>query len=149
MSQIVFLRQLGLAVLVGLTLAGCKRPQEKEAESKSTWPGTNQAALSTSLRLADSLYRPATPVTVYLLKTSKEAQGLTMRLRGQTEKDRDLISLRLFDPSDKLLLREHLDRVGEGDIEAEAVESDETHSPKVKASAQDSRWPAEVGVFRR
>ena len=149
MSQIVFLRQLGLAVLVGLTLAGCKRPQEKEAESKSTWPGTNQAALSTSLRLADSLYRPATPVTVYLLKTSKEAQGLTMRLRGQSEKDRDLISLRLFDPSDKLLLREHLDRGGEGDIEAEAVESDETHSPKVKASAQDSRWSAEVGVFRR
>jgi len=149
MSQTVFLRQLGVAFLVGLTLAGCQRPQEKEAESKSTWPGTNQAALSTSLQLSDYLYRPATPVTVYLLKTSAETQGLTMRLRGQSEKDRDLITLRLFDPSDKLLLREHLDRGGEENVAAEAVESDETHAPKVKASAQDSRWPAEVGVFRR
>jgi hypothetical protein len=147
--QLVFLRKLSLAFLVGWTLAGCQRPQEKEVVNKSTWPGTNQAALSTSTRLADSLYRPATPVTVYLLKTSKEAQELTMRLRGQSEKDRDLISLRLFDPSDRLLLREHLDRGGEGNVASDAVESDETHAPKAKASAQDSRWPAEVGVFRR
>jgi hypothetical protein len=138
-----------MALLVGLMLAGCKRPQEKEVERKSIWPETNQSALSTSLRLADSLYRPATPVTVYLLKTSAEAQGLTMRLRGQSANDRDLISLRLFDPSDQLLLREHLDRGGEGDIAAEAAESVETSASKRKASTQDSRWPAEVGVFRR
>ncbi|MFN6016320.1 MAG: hypothetical protein ACK49N_01985 [Verrucomicrobiota bacterium] len=136
-----------MALLVGMTLSGCKRPQEKEVEKKSTWPGTTQAELSTSIPLADSVYRPATPVTVYLLKTSADAQALTMRLRGQKANDRDLISLRLFDPSDQLLLREHLDRGGEGDIAAKAAEYDET--PKRKASAKDSRWPAEVGEFRR
>ncbi len=150
-------------LLVGMALASapftCERsqaatpsPESTKAKSpmaKSTWPGTNQAALSTSLRLADSLYRPATPVTVYLLKTWAAPQQLTMKLRGQSEKDRDMISLRLFDPSDTLLLREHLDRGGEGDVSAEGVDSDETPAPKRKAPAQDPRWPAEVGVFRR
>ncbi|MCS6276703.1 MAG: hypothetical protein H2171_05160 [Opitutus sp.] len=126
MSKLIFLPQLGLALFVGLTLAGCKSPHVK---------------------LADSLYRPSTPVTVYLLKTSADPQQITMKLRGQSKKDRDLISLRLFDPSDKLLLREHLDRGGEGPDDA--VESDETPRPEGKASAQDSRWPAEVGIFRR